>query len=234
MKMGRELCGKLTHILFNVEEGDTSGFKAYAGLLKSFGEQLRFGHVGLMPEKLCKEIVSACPNMLCGADLYERDDWEERMLALSPALKRIGAKVDAEVEWQIFSRAARECSKLEEIVLHTDPEQAARAVRELFCVEKPGLKLFHFYVHGKGSGTQALHELSTGARSLEKFLFHGPTEHPEVFRAVARGTPMLRRVDIQSPTTGTSTQGMGSQEYVQRVTRAFRICRHLENIQVRG
>lgn len=118
------------------------GPELYAKILVSYGPKLLYARLlQNMLDKLCEQIVAACPNMRCSAILPDDDDFfVPQTRILGPSLEWLmTGDLTASLDDRELATAARGYTGLKNIQIQVDEENAGRTVRGLLSYFKPML-----------------------------------------------------------------------------------------------
>lgn len=135
----KSLCPKLISIQLSIPG---HGPELYAKILVSYGPKLLYARLlQNMLDKLCEQIVAACPNMRCSTILPDDDDFfVPQTRILGPSLEWLmTGDLTASLDDRELATAARGYTGLKNIQIQVDEENAGRTVRGLLSYFKPML-----------------------------------------------------------------------------------------------
>lgn len=244
----QQLCPKLFYIVLWVRNHHS----AYAGLLCSYGAQLRYAEFHSLGVANLERIMISCPNVRCSLDLIQYmddghtvdddghtlDEWK----VLGPCAKSAFLDLDDlqnEHNMQEVKLALRPSVNLEDVSLHVSPDDAVRGVKELFCYDRPLLTSLELGIYGDNGDDlgEVLQELSAHVGHLRKFSFKANSEDNGSFEAVARNALMLEdvRIRFNDRILGENVPGLTAPEYEEQLAgtvAAFLKCPKLRLLEV--
>lgn len=164
---------------------------AYAELLCSYGEQLRFLRVDEFSEDALRRLVTACPRMKCEDQNALRPD----LSVLETSLRKVRMFVRSDIDVNALATDMESCSAIEDIKLHANKHNVADSARGLLMFDKTFLASFNI-IMVSGWGDDGLWELSQKAENLRTFSFAGNLFDLDALQAIADGAPRLEMVTI--------------------------------------
>lgn len=221
----RELCPNLSSVHLDVSSANDASLTEYAELLCSYGDRLRFADLRALSAALCERVCASCPNLRCTIGPKKLP---EMMRAMGSSLKTIMWDWGDKIECKNLTSFAGSCNAIQSIYLREYPDNAARVLRGLLHSDNPLLTFLSLDVSGEGDVGPALRELGARAGTLRKLMYVGTVMTGHTLEAVARGAPLLERVEIEL----TEDEISRRPERVVRFTKAFLECPKLRYFYV--